>query len=199
MPDAVRREIHALRDLPDGWHFGEGIGAHETVVQVALDVHDSMIANGIENIEVFPAIDGGILISGHFGNEVLDVSCRPDGTMEIDHEVDNVLKEEKQGLNWNHVKTYLEKLNWNKKRLYEYFIPGISAGKGRDLQVRLFSPPAGTPGFQFSIPNVLEKPVETSVAILQDSTKVSLTLLSYSGESSPDAYPTIPFSIKSHQ
>ncbi len=84
----------------------------------ALDVCALMHEKGIEEIDLFPAIDGGILISAYFKNEALDVSCRPDGTMEMDYEIDDALEDEKLGLSLHDVEAYLEDLNWSKKKLH---------------------------------------------------------------------------------
>ena len=156
MVNKIKEEIDSFTALLDGWHFGEGVGANEVAVRVAHDVHDLMIENGAEEIEAFPAIDGGVLISGYFDNESLDVSCRPNGAMEIDHEVNDNLKYEREGLYLNDVKKYLEELNWS-KRSYEYCIPNISAGEKNDLPVKLSNLPAINPGSHPSVLNVLKK------------------------------------------
>ncbi|MCY4051933.1 MAG: hypothetical protein OXF60_10645 [Gammaproteobacteria bacterium] len=200
MTDTIKKQIVSFIDLQDGWHFGEGVGASDTAVKAAHDVYDLMIKNGAEEIEAFPAIDGGILISGYFDNESLDVSCRPDGTMEIDHEVNNVLKNEKQGLRLNNVRTYLEKLNWNKKKsLFGYYIPGISAGESNDIQVRLSNLPAMVLESPPLAPNVLLKVTETNANISMNITEESLLTPTYFGESNPELCRTIAYWLKSHQ
>ena len=192
-------EIRSFGDLPAGWHFGEGVGATKTTVDAALEVCALMNDTEIEDIEVFPAIDGGILISGYFEREALDVSCRPDGTMEIDYEVDDALKYEKQGLNLNDVKAYLEKWNWSKKKSYEYYIPSILASEDKGSQARLFSLLVMIGEFQSLVQFVPLKSVETSAVISPDSIAASQNILTYFGESKPDAYQVTRFSWKSHQ
>lgn len=194
-----KREIRSFGDLPAGWHFGEGVGADKTTVDTALDIYALMNDKEIENIEVFPAIDGGILISGYFENEALDVSCRPDGTMELDYEVDQALEDEKQGLNLNDVRAYLEELNWSRKKLYGYCILNISANKDEGSQVRLFRILVEKKGSRYSVQNVPAKSVETSAVILPDTMEISQNFLSFFGESNPDTYQVTPISLKSHQ
>jgi len=204
MTDAIRREIHSFENLPDGWHFGEGVGAVEAAVKAALDVHSLMIENGIETIKAFPEIDGGIMVSGYLKEEsleVLDVSCRPDGEMEMDHEVDNVdvFGDTKRGLNLNDVEKYLEKLNWRKNGLYEYCIRDISVKIEKDLQVRLFVLPVVVGEFQSLASAVPVKPATASAVISKNSIKISRGNLSYFGELNPKTYQSIRFSVRNGQ
>ncbi len=198
MADKVKKEINSFTDLPKGWHFGEGVGANETAVKATHDVHNLMIENGAEEIEVFPAIDGGVLISGYFDNESLDVSCRPNEGMEIVHEIDDNLKYEKEGLCLNDVKKYLEELNWS-KRSYGYYIQNISASEKNDLPVKLFNPPAINPGSRSSILNVLVHVVEMNASISVNITDKSLVFHACFGESSRKSYRTTAKFLKNHQ
>lgn len=204
MTDAIRKEIYSCKNLPDGWHFGEGVGATDTAVDTALKVNDLMIANSIETIKVFPEIDGGIMVSGYLKKEsleVLDVSCRPDGTMEMGHEIDNadVFEDMRQGLRLNDVEKYLEKLNCSKKNLSGFCTPNISVRKGKDLQVRLSSLPVGMQEFQSLVFSVPVRSVKTSAVTSENTIKTSRVILLYSGESNPETYQNIQFSAENHQ
>ena len=160
--DSNEKEIRAFGTLPDGWHFGEGVGASDATVCHALDVYALVNDKETDAIEVFPEIDGGISISAYLENQALDVSCRPDGTMEIDYEIDGDLEAEKTGLNLNDVKAHLEKLNWNKKKLSEYYIQNISSNTSKGSEHKHFSLLVSIRGSQLLAPNVLVTPAETS-------------------------------------
>ena len=204
MTDAIRKQISCFESLQEGWHFGEGVGANEIAVKSALDVYDSMIKNRIEIIKVFPEIDGGIMISGYLKKEtleVLDVSCRPDGTMEMDHEIDNVdvFENTRKDLSLNDVEDYLEEFSWNRKKSYEYCIRNISVKKDKCLQVQHFVLPVGMEEFQSLVLDAPVSPAKMSAVISKNSIKVSQGTLPYFGESSPDNYQTILLSVASYQ
>ena len=79
--------IRSFANLPAGWHYGTGTGAVHAAVDAALNVNSLLVDYGARNIEVFPDVDGGILVSGYRDRHTLEILCCPDGRMDLVYEV----------------------------------------------------------------------------------------------------------------
>ena len=123
--DKIRDRIRSFRDLPPGWHYGEGRGATETAVDTALAVHHHFLENGVRKIEVFPDVDGGILVSGYPGQHTVDVLCTPEGHTNLLHEVDDEEVAERDNLPMDELVAYLGGLLWRTEKSFDSFIQSI--------------------------------------------------------------------------
>lgn len=104
-------QIQSFAHLPDGWHYGEGRGATPEALSAALEI-DGLLINRVEEIEVFPAVDGGVMVSGYLDEHNLEVMCAPSGRMDLWHEENNTLVHEQRGISTRAFVSYLEGLEW---------------------------------------------------------------------------------------
>ena len=176
-------QIRSFAQLPDGWHYGEGCGATEKAIETALEVNSLLLECNAHEVEVFPGVDGGILLSGYQEDDTLQVRCDPSGRMDMLHEVNDEVFNEQRRVSLEEIGTYLEGLEWTPKNSFVYCIQTISADKGVDSQVRLFSHPPTEEASLFSIPGALLTIAVANVPTLISTIKASPDTLLYSGES----------------
>ena len=144
--------------LPDGWHYGEGRGATEAAVASALKSLSVLDGHGVDerDIEVFPDIEGGILVSGYPARGSLEIFCRPDGRIDITRETEGETEYELDDVSWDRLKDCV-KVQWQKSgKSYGFSIPGTSAEKNSDSRAWHSKTPQMTVGFPLSIQSVRE-------------------------------------------
>lgn len=131
----IRDQIRSFRDLAHGWHYGEGRGATELAIETALTIHSHFIEHGITEIEVFPDVNGGILVSGYHEKHTLEVFCNQGGHADILHEINDKVLHERNDVPMDEIVEYLGGLPWRSKKLFDSFILGTTVGTSGDLQV----------------------------------------------------------------
>ena len=178
----IARKIEAFAALPDGWHFGDGVGAVVEAVKSALAVNSLLVLHGARNIEAFPLIEGGVLVSGYGGRDTLEVRCQPDGRMDLAHEVDDEEHYWQDAVSLNDIEAYLGGLAWLPPNLFAPCTPSISARRGDDFKVMLSNHLPAAGGYRFSKLPALWTLADASAAILLVSTVASCPLLMFSGE-----------------
>ena len=112
LEQAVASRIDGFAALPDGWHFGDGISAVAGAMQSAHAINSLLADYGARNIEVFPCIDGGILIHGYGNADALEIQCGPDGQICLAHERDGDLVWEQENVSIGDIESYLGGLAW---------------------------------------------------------------------------------------
>ena len=103
------KQIRSFAYLPYGWHFGEGRGATPEALSAALEI-DGLLVDRVEEIEVFPAVDGGVLVSGYLDEQNLELTCAPSGRMDLWHEESDTLVYEQRGISTRAFLSHLENL-----------------------------------------------------------------------------------------
>ena len=103
------KQIRSFAHLPDGWHYGEGRGATREALSAALEI-DELLIDRVEEIEVFPAVDGGVLVSGYIDEHNLELTCAPSGRMDLWHEESDTLVYEQRGISTRAFLSHLEDL-----------------------------------------------------------------------------------------
>ena len=130
---AVASRIDGFAALPDGWHFGDGISAVAGAMQSAHAINSLLADYGARNIEVFPCIDGGILIHGYGNADALEIQCGPDGQICLAHERDGDLVWEQENVSIGDIECYLGGLAWLPTSSSLSSTPSITAGNWADL------------------------------------------------------------------
>ena len=161
---SASRLIESFVELPDGWHFGEGRGATETAVAAAKKVDTLFLNTDARVIEVFPCVDGGIMVCGRYENEDVEILCRPDDDlMDLWHEKDDQLVAENNDLSPEDVADYVEALSWG-SRSSAYFIPGTLVETGNALRAQHFKILVTAQEFRCFALSAHERRVEASAA-----------------------------------
>ncbi|MYC28162.1 MAG: hypothetical protein F4X63_09260 [Nitrospira sp. SB0662_bin_26] len=190
----IRAQIRSFRDLDHGWHYGEGRGATELAIEAALTIHSYFIKYGIREIEVFPDLDGGILVSGYHEKHTLEVFCNQDGHTDIIHETNDEVVHKKKDVMIDEIVEYLGGLSWRLKKLFDSFIANTIVRKSSDLRAWHSRIPQEIEEYQLSTRNVQKRVAGLNVNTyaVSISQNPQETLLSF-GESLPPIYPKKPY------
>ena len=81
MKDALLEKLASLADLPQGWHFGEGIAARPKAVAVAKEIYRKL--DKPNATDVFPGMDGSLALVFYFGNRCVEISISPTGRLDL--------------------------------------------------------------------------------------------------------------------
>ena len=130
----MRDQIRSFRDLAPGWHYGEGRGATKLAIKAALSIQSYFVKYGINEIEVFPDIDGGILVSGYHEKHTLEVFCDQDGHTNLLHEINDESHHERDNVPMDEIVEYLGGLPWRSKNVFDFFIQSTTVRANNDLQ-----------------------------------------------------------------
>lgn len=163
--EAVVDKIRSFRELPEGWHYGEGTRATETAVELALIMQAVLVSGNASEVEVFPDVSGGILVAGYYEEEMVEIFCKHDGAISLVHEVGEKVDYAKDDMSAQEAREYVKELlwevvKWRSVRSFGYFTQNTTVGRGRDLQVLRSRIPQRTVESRSSIPSVLESVVE---------------------------------------
>lgn len=80
--DSLTKKLMSFGELPNGWHFGEGIPVSADTLKEA----SSILAWGSQlqlGADVFPGIDGECMIAFYEGNKCVRVIVYPDGGLGV--------------------------------------------------------------------------------------------------------------------
>ena len=188
----IEDEILSFERLPNGWHYGEGRSATKRAIELALEVNLFFAKHSARAVEVFPDVSGGILISGYYENETLEVFCTQDGQINMLHEGnDEDVVYEREGVSLDILNTYMEGLLWTSTKSYGFSIRGISVEK-RSVSKVWPSKILQMVVYQSSIHNVLKNLAALNVNIYSNSIiPIPQEILSYSGELVERSYQRI--------
>ena len=125
----------------------------------------ALMAGNASEVEVFPDVNGGILVAGYYEEETLEIFCKHDGDIDLVHDVGDETDYAKDNLSAREAKEYVRELlwkfvKWRSAKSFGYFIPNTTVGRRKDLQVWLSKTPRRTVESRSSTPSVLKSIVE---------------------------------------
>ena len=136
---AVAQKIRSFAELPEGWHFGEGVGATRAAVDSALVINTLLADHQARNIEAFPCIDGGVLVHGYQGADVLEIQCDPDSRVHLVHEREGNLVGEREAVSTDDIECYLGELAWRSTSSFVFSTHSITAMSWADIPAPPFN------------------------------------------------------------
>lgn len=143
-----------LLNLPNGWYFGKGHAPGIQQVAIAALIGDMMRQVGLEKREVFPCEDGGILVSGYYKEDTIEVFCAPNNIFRFSLERNDEDIEYLEGLTLSAVRDKIRRHSWRKDKSYGSSIPNTTVKKKSDTKASLSRTPQ-TMGSQLSVHLVL--------------------------------------------
>ncbi len=184
-------KIRSFAQLPDGWHYGEGCAATEQAVTAALDVNAQFLMHIPDAVEVFPAVDGGVMVCGYWRDHMLEIICGPSGRLDMVHELDDEVTDERGDVSLDEVTAYMGEMGWKpQKNLSGCSIPGTSVSTEGDSRVWLSSHrPEGE--FLYSTRGALSRAAGVSAVTLRNFTPGSLAIHGYSGGSDEISFRSV--------
>jgi hypothetical protein len=82
------KKIQSFGKLPDGWHYGTGERAPDSIVSIALEYLSYFTILGFEETDAFPGIDGEIMLTAYKRSHCIEVTVEVDKTFTIAHQID---------------------------------------------------------------------------------------------------------------
>ena len=79
--DPVEMQIVGFMALPDGWHYGEGRAASYRTIELALYIVASMRNLGVSTFEVFPMVNGEVMVSAYCETTSIDITTTKEGNI----------------------------------------------------------------------------------------------------------------------
>lgn len=76
-------KMEAFKDLKDGWHFGEGHGPTNELIQKAIIIAKSLQMEFFCLVDTFPGTGGEIQVTAYPGQYFIEVNILNDGNMEL--------------------------------------------------------------------------------------------------------------------
>ncbi len=77
------RKVNEFADLPEGWHFGEGVPSRETLSARARNLLIAAHSLGIDRANAFPGVGGQVQVTFYRGPRMLELTLETDGSVTI--------------------------------------------------------------------------------------------------------------------
>jgi hypothetical protein len=84
--DLTEERLYSFSSLPNGWHYGRGCAPSPHTIVRALIVIHAMRGLGARKVEVFPAVDGSVVVSAYGQDTCVEITVAASG--EFDYAVD---------------------------------------------------------------------------------------------------------------
>ena len=72
-------KILSFRELPVGWHYGDGAPPTNKTVDAALRLNEEAISSGFEKTNAFPGVEGEIQVTAYTDSLCLEFTIEPGG------------------------------------------------------------------------------------------------------------------------
>jgi hypothetical protein len=130
------KKVLSFSDLPKGWHYGSGEKIAKAAINAALDLISLINSKGATALEVFPHVRGGVLVSGYFGGETLDVLALPEGKFSLFHETSEAVIADLPEISSPEVDEYIRELTWRPVKSSDLFTLFTTATKNLDSRAK---------------------------------------------------------------
>ncbi len=124
--DKVVRDILSFRDLPQCWHYGEGVPAEQIIVVKALKMREILLKEGAEKFEAFPCVDGSIVISAFAQNYQVDVTVSANAYYDVYIEENDTQILDCERVEITKIVDVVRELKWTDHSPSGYFTQNIS-------------------------------------------------------------------------
>ena len=132
--DKVISYLYSFLDLPKGWHYGEGNAPSRELVILVEQLISLLSENGAEVFEVFPGVDGYIVVSAFKDKQHIDISCYSLTCFDFLLEENDEELKDLTDLSYLHLLEEIKSLSWQQKRLSASSTSLISAMNLGDLK-----------------------------------------------------------------
>jgi len=84
--DSIEEKLKSFLNLDFGWNHGTGVATLTCVYSHALSLCSWLRENGLVELDVFPADDGGVMVSAFKGDQVVNVIINANEAYDIEVE-----------------------------------------------------------------------------------------------------------------
>lgn len=86
--EVTENKIRSFRELPDGWHYGEGVPATEVASDGAISLSREAARLAFFETDAFPGIHGEVMFTVYAGTHYLEFTFELNGSVAFLHERD---------------------------------------------------------------------------------------------------------------
>lgn len=119
------KKILDFKDLPEGWHYGEGFPITEKVIKKAITIDKEAFNNCFFETDAFPGINGEIMVTIYYRDYCLEFTIENNGSVTYirEHNDKEVSYEENITFSeaLNRIKTFKEEI-WNSSKFLTEYI-----------------------------------------------------------------------------
>ncbi len=80
-------KLQSFRNLPVGWHYGQGVPLSEEVVDKAEQIYEQLMFLGFTRTNAFAGVDGDAQIAAYHREHHLSITIEPNMSFSLEHEV----------------------------------------------------------------------------------------------------------------
>jgi len=180
--NATEKKISSFKSLPVGWHYGSGIPPSDKVLLLAGRLNSCAGLMGFEDTDVFPGIDGEIMLTVYDGDIYLEFLIEVDGLINYIREQGDKEVDSKEKISLLQAINYIVNIGISKWRLSVSSIRSTMIQGRKDSRVLRLSQVEPTKS-QSSRRNVPFKPAGVNAHTYERSTPRLLVNHQYSGKS----------------
>ncbi len=177
---ATSRKIRAFKNLPNGWHFGEGCPPSDTTISQAQELNKSLGLVGFQKTNAFPGIDGAVRVTAYHNKTYLEFTIEANGEVTFLHEEGGEEIEYRENVSLSQATEFAKDLGGKLWASFDSSIQVTTTILESDSRVLPSKPHEMEAESQLLMKNVPLEPVAQSVSISTDITHVPLQ--SSSGE-----------------
>lgn len=167
---ATKRKIRGLTRIKSGWHYGEGVAFDDSEINLALQLLDDALKRGYIKSDVFPALNGAILLTFYEEEYCVEITVRKDSLFDFTLEFEDDELSTNENLTYSAVLDNLKSVRsliWNSSEL-STLVTTIRKGVVSEARPSVLVRPMGR--FRSSISNVLKIQAQPSVDIFSSIT-----------------------------
>lgn len=139
--DLVLEELNSFADLDEGWSYGEGKPIDSIVINKAKRVY-KIGKYFLKTVNVFPGVDGSILVVFHTQDHSIEVSVNEDLTLNVVIEkgigFDFQVIKEKDNIELKSIENILSNYKQSEWNILGSFITDTIVEKRKDFEVQHF-------------------------------------------------------------
>lgn len=98
METNASKKIQSFQTLSDGWSFGEGVAFRPHILNKANQLIKSAHAVGFQEMDVFPGLNGEIMMTIYLEEKYWEFTIEPDESVTFVYEVNNETRIYEDGL-----------------------------------------------------------------------------------------------------
>lgn len=177
----IFNKLKEIACLKNDWHYGEGVPPNKETLKKANSLIEQ-ITMSMFDVDVFPGIDGEIMVTAYHKEHYLEFTIECDQTVTYVYQKQKIDISYEEGLSFNdtieRLDAFCDKI-WN---IPESYTPNITTKEDKNLRVSPLKTHRQV-AFQSSQKNVLTQQTDTSVNTYKNITPTSPPFHQFSGYS----------------
>ena len=103
------RKIEGFKDIPKGWHFGEGVVFKQEIINLTLELFEHAYRKlNFKKTDAFPGLNGEIMLTVYHHHHFLELTVEPDESVTFCREDDGDEVCDVEGLTFEEAKKRLQ-------------------------------------------------------------------------------------------